>query len=186
MGYWATVNYRESYGMFACNGIMFNHESPRRGENFVTRKITLGAANIKLGKQKCLYLGNLNAKRDWGHARDYVKCMWKILQQDKPEDFVIATGITTTVREFTQKAFKSADINITFKGEGMEEIGMNTETGEVLVRVHPDYFRPAEVDLLLGNPNKALQQLEWDTSKTSIDTLIKEMVECDIKQLLKD
>ena len=186
MGYWATVNYRESYGMFACNGIMFNHESPRRGENFVTRKITLGAANIKLGKQKCLYLGNLNAKRDWGHARDYVKCMWKILQQDKPEDFVIATGITTTVREFTQKAFKSADINITFKGEGMVEIGMNTETGEVLVRVHPDYFRPAEVDLLLGNPNKALQQLEWDTSKTSIDTLIKEMVECDIKQLLKD
>jgi len=186
MGYWATVNYRESYNMFACNGIMFNHESPRRGENFVTRKITLGVANIKAGKQECLYLGNLDAKRDWGHARDYVKCMWKILQQEKPEDFVIATGITTTVREFTQKSFNRIGINLTFKGTGRYEIGVNEENGEVLVRVHPDYFRPAEVDLLLGDPTKALKKLEWDTGKTSLDNLINEMVDEDIKYVLKN
>jgi len=186
MGYWATVNYRESYNMFACNGIMFNHESPRRGENFVTRKITLGVANIKAGKQNCLYLGNLDARRDWGHARDYVECMWKILQQDKPEDFVIATGKTTTVREFTQKSFKRAGINLFFKGEGKYEIGVNEDTGEILVRVHPDYFRPAEVDLLLGNPDKALKKLEWNTGKTSLDNLINEMVDEDIKYVLKN
>tara|TARA_Y100000401_G_scaffold112651_1_gene112363 strand:- start:5798 stop:6835 length:1038 start_codon:yes stop_codon:yes gene_type:complete len=186
MGYWTTVNYRESYDMFACNGIMFNHESPRRGENFVTRKITLGVANIKAGKQSCLYLGNLDAKRDWGHARDYVECMWKILQQDKPEDFVIATGITTTVREFTQKSFKRAGINLIFKGEGKYEIGVKEETGEILVRVHPDYFRPAEVDLLLGDPTKALKKLDWNTGKTSLDNLINEMVDEDIKYVLKN
>lgn len=186
MGYWATVNYRESYGMFACNGIMFNHESPRRGENFVTRKITLGVANISAGKQKCLYLGNLDAKRDWGHARDYVKCMWKILQQDKPEDFVIATGVTTTVREFTRKSFKCIGINLSFKGNGKYEIGVNEENGDVLVRVHPDYFRPAEVELLLGDPTKALRKLEWDTSKTSLNNLIIEMVDEDVKYVLKN
>tara|TARA_B100000427_G_scaffold283030_1_gene255107 strand:+ start:243 stop:1280 length:1038 start_codon:yes stop_codon:yes gene_type:complete len=186
MGYWATVNYRESYDMFACNGIMFNHESPRRGENFVTRKITLGVANIKTGKQECLYLGNLDAKRDWGHARDYVECMWKILQQDKPEDFVIATGVSTTVREFTLKAFKRAGINLIFKGEGKYEIGVNEETGKILVRVHPDYFRPAEVDLLLGDPTKALKKLEWNTGKTSLKNLINEMVDEDIKYVLKN
>ena len=186
MGYWATVNYRESYGMFACNGIMFNHESPRRGENFVTRKITLGVANISAGRQKCLYLGNLDAKRDWGHARDYVKCMWKILQQDRPEDFVIATGVTTTVREFTQKSFERIGINLTFKGNGKYEIGVNEENGDVLVRVHPDYFRPAEVELLLGDPTKALKKLEWDTGKTSLNNLINEMVDEDVKYVLKN
>ena len=186
MGYWATVNYRESYNMFACNGIMFNHESPRRGENFVTRKITLGVANIKAGKQNCLYLGNLDARRDWGHARDYVECMWKILQQDKPEDFVIATGVTTTVREFTQKSFERIGINLTFKGNGKYEIGVNEENGDVLVRVHPDYFRPAEVELLLGDPTKALKKLEWDTGKTSLNNLINEMVDEDVKYVLKN
>ena len=168
MGYWAVVNYRESYDMFACNGILFNHESPRRGETFVTRKITLAVANIKAGNQKCLYLGNLDAQRDWGHARDYVECMWKILQQDVPEDYVVATGEMTTVREFAARAFKHAGMELEFKGEGVEEHGVEKATGKTLLRVHPRYFRPAEVEQLLGNPAKALEQLKWNPRQTSL------------------
>ena len=181
MGYWATVNYRESYNMFACNGIMFNHESPRRGENFVTRKITLGAANISLGKQECLYLGNLNATRDWGHARDYVECMWKILQQDEPEDYVIATGETTSVRDFVRIAFKHVDIDLKFEGEGVEEIGIDTRTDRIVIRVNPEFFRPTEVDKLLGDPSKAIHKLNWNPRSTSLEDMIKEMVSEDLK-----
>ena len=151
-GYWITKHYREAYGMYAVNGILFNHESERRGETFVTRKITLAVGNIVNGKQEKLYLGNLNAKRDWGYAKDYVECMWLMLQQEKPEDFVIATGETRTVREFVEKAFEVAGINICWTGEGVNEKGVDGATGKVLVEVSPEFFRPAEVDLLLGDP----------------------------------
>jgi len=177
--YWITVNYREAYNIFACNGILFNHESPLRGETFVTRKITLGVAAIKKGKMDCLYLGNLNAKRDWGFAGDYVEAMWLILQQEKPDDYVIATGQTRTVREFVEKAFLEAGINIEWRGNGIDEKGINKDSGEVVVAVDPKYFRPTEVELLLGNPTKAKNRLGWEP-KTSFDELVKMMVQTDL------
>ena len=183
MGYWSVVNYREIYGMYACNGIMFNHESPRRGENFVTRKITIGVANVKRGKQDCLYLGNLNSTRDWGHARDYVECMWKILQKDEPEDYVIATGETTSVRDFVRIAFKYVDIDLKFEGEGVEEVGIDTKTGKIVVRVNPDFFRPTEVDKLLGDPTKAIKKLNWNPRSTTLEQMIEEMINEDLKRL---
>lgn len=183
MGYWSVVNYREIYGMYACNGIMFNHESPRRGENFVTRKITIGVANVKRGKQDCLYLGNLNATRDWGHARDYVECMWKILQKDEPEDYVIATGETTSVRDFVRIAFKYVDIDLKFEGEGVEEVGIDTKTGKIVVCVNPDFFRPTEVDKLLGDPTKAIKKLNWNPRSTTLEQMIEEMINEDLKRL---
>ena len=183
MAYWAVVNYRESYDMYACNGILFNHESPRRGETFVTRKITLAVANIKAGKQECLYLGNMDAKRDWGHARDYVECMWKMLQQESADDFVVATGETNTVRHFVNEAFKVAGMELKFEGEGVNEVGIEIATGRTLVRVHERYFRPAEVDLLIGSPAKALEKLKWNPKTTSLEQLIKEMVEADIARV---
>jgi GDPmannose 4,6-dehydratase len=160
---------------------MFNHESPRRGENFVTRKITLGASNISLGKQDCLYLGNLNSERDWGHARDYVECMWKILQQDEPEDYVIATGENTSVRDFVRIAFKHVDIDLKFEGEGVEEVGIDTKTDRIVIRVNPEFFRPTEVDKLLGDPSKAIHKLNWNPRSTSLEDMIKEMVSEDLK-----
>ena len=168
--------------MYACNGILFNHESPRRGENFVTRKITMGLANIKKGKQDCLYLGNLDAKRDWGHARDYVECMWKMLQQDEPEDYVIATGETITVRDFATHAFKCADIDLEFRGSGLNEVGVDKKTDKILIRVDKSFFRPAEVDQLVGDPAKAISQLNWNPRKTNFDDLVREMVESDMSQ----
>ena len=182
-GFWITKNYREAYDIFACNGILFNHESPRRGETFVTRKITLAAARIKLGRQKKLYLGNLNAKRDWGHAKDYVECMWLILQNDIPDDFVIATGEMHTVREFCELAFKEVGINLYWDGEGIDEKGIDSETGDVLIEVDPQYFRPTEVDQLLGNPSKAIEKLGWNPTQTPFETLVKEMVREDLKFL---
>lgn len=179
--YWIVKNYRDAYDMFASNGILFNHESPRRGETFVTRKITLAAARIALGKQKKLYLGNLNAKRDWGHARDYVECMWKILQHQKADDFVIATGEMHTVREFCEVAFGLVGINLEWKGEGVNEIGINRKTGETIVEVNPNYFRPTEVEQLLGDPTKARQQLGWNPTETKFEKLVEEMVRSDMK-----
>ena len=176
--HWITVNYREAYRMFACNGILFNHESPRRGETFVTRKITMAVANIKKGKQDVLYLGNLDAKRDWGYAGDYVQAMWLMLQQDKPEDFIIATGESHSVREFVEKAFKEVDIKIKWSGEGVHEIGQDSK-GKILVKVHPRYFRPVEVDYLLGDPSKAFNKLGW-RPRVSFDELIKMMVKGDM------
>ena len=185
-GFWITKNYREAYNIFASNGILFNHESPRRGETFVTRKITLAVARIKLGKQKKLYLGNLNAKRDWGHAKDYVECMWLILQNDIPDDFVIATGEMHTVREFCELAFKEVGINIRWEGEGIDEKGINTETNDVLIEVDPKYFRPTEVDQLLGDPSKAVEKLGWNPTQTPFETLVKEMVQEDLKLVKKE
>lgn len=179
-GYWIMKNYRESYGMFCCNGILFNHESERRGENFVTRKITLSAARIAQGLQKKLYLGNLNALRDWGYAKDYVECMWLMLQQDKPDDFVVATGEQHSVREFCQLAFKEVGIDLEFKGSGVEEKGYNKATGEVIIEVDPAYFRPAEVETLLGDPTKAKTVLGWNPQKTSFTELVKLMVKHDM------
>ncbi len=178
-GYWITVNYRESYNMFACNGILFNHESPRRGETFITRKITRAVCRIKLGIQEKLYVGNIDAKRDWGHAKDYVEGMWKILQQKSPDDYVLATGITTSVRKFIEMAFAELDIEIEWKGKGIEEKGLDKKTGKVLVEIDPQYFRPAEVDLLLGNPEKAKKKLNW-TPKYTLSELCHEMVEEDM------
>ena len=180
-GYWITKHYREAYGMYAVNGILFNHESERRGETFVTRKITLAVANILAGNQEKLYLGNLNARRDWGYAKDYVECMWMILQHDTPEDFVIATGETRTVREFVEASFACAGVNLRWEGEGVEEKGMDVKTGRVLVEVSPDFFRPAEVDLLLGDPAKAREVLGWNPRKTSFDELVRIMTEHDIE-----
>lgn len=180
--YWITVNYREAYGMHASNGILFNHESPIRGETFVTRKITRAVAAIHHGKQDCLYLGNLDAKRDWGHARDYVEGMWRILQQEKAEDFVLATGETHTVREFVERAFGHVGKTIEWSGEGVDEIGRDAATGAVLVRIDPRYFRPTEVDLLLGDPAKAKEKLGW-THTTSFPDLVKDMVLSDVKLL---
>ena len=184
-GFWITKNYREAYDIFASNGILFNHESPRRGETFVTRKITLAAARIKLGMQKKLYLGNLNAKRDWGHAKDYVECMWLILQNDEPDDFVIATGEMHTVREFCELAFKEVGIEIKWEGEGINEKGIDIDSGRVLIEVDPQYFRPTEVDQLLGNPTKAIEKLGWNPTQTPFETLVKEMVQEDLKFVKK-
>lgn len=179
-GFWITKNYREAYGMFAVNGILFNHESERRGENFVTRKITLAVAAIKKDLQDCLYLGNLSARRDWGYAKDYVECMWLILQQDTPEDFVIATGEMHTVREFCTLAFRYAGINLRWEGEGVNEQGIDEE-GRVLVKVDPRFFRPTEVEQLLGDPTKAKTRLGWNPTKTSFEQLVRLMVEHDLK-----
>ena len=182
--YWIMKNYRESYGMFAVNGILFNHESERRGENFVTRKITLAACRIAQGLQDKLYLGNLSSLRDWGYAKDYVECMWLMLQQEKPEDFVIATGEQHTVREFCTLAFKYAGVELEWQGEGLEEKGIDKNTGKVLVEVDPKYFRPAEVQTLLGDPTKARTVLGWNPRKTSFDELVRLMVESD-KQFVR-
>lgn len=179
--FWITKNYRESYGMFAVNGILFNHESERRGETFVTRKITLAAARIKYGLQDKLYLGNLDARRDWGYARDYVECMWLMLQHDVPEDFVIATGTMHSVREFATLAFQEVGINIQWEGNGVKERGIDKKTGQILVEVDPKYFRPCEVEQLLGNPSKAKTMLGWNPTKTSFEELIRIMVQEDLK-----
>lgn len=178
--YWITVNYREAYGMYACNGILFNHESPNRGETFVTRKITRAVAKIALGLQRNLYLGNLNAKRDWGHAKDYVEAMWLMLQQNEAEDYVIATGVTTTVRDFVRLAFKEVGIEIEFKGTGISEVGVNKKTGENLVLVDPEYFRPTEVEILIGDPRKAQTQLGW-APRYDLESLVKDMVNSDLR-----
>ncbi len=185
--YWITVNYREAYDMFACNGILFNHESPQRGETFVTRKITRATAKIVLGQEECLYLGNLNSERDWGHAKDYIEGMWLILQQEKPEDFVLATGVTTTIREFVRLAFAELGIELGFKGEGKNEQGFvvncsgdyKLELGRTVVKVDKKYFRPTEVDLLLGDPIKAKSKLGWKP-KYDLNSLVSEMVKSDI------
>jgi GDPmannose 4,6-dehydratase len=181
--YWITVNYREAYGIHASNGILFNHESPRRGPTFVTRKVTRAVARIKAGKQKLLFLGNLNAYRDWGHAKDYVNGMWMMMQQEKPDDYVIATGETHTVREFTEKAFAHVGITLKWKGEGVDEVGYNAETGEEHVKIDPRYFRPTEVEHLLGDPTKAKTVLGW-TPETTFDQLVKDMVDSDIQLLI--
>jgi len=187
-GYWITKNYREAYGMFACNGILFNHESPRRGETFVTRKITMATAAIALGQQDCLYLGNLNALRDWGHAKDYVEAMWRILQQDTPEDYVIATGQTTSIRDFVRMAFAEIGVELAFEGSQEKEtarvVAANNpnyplEIGKTVVRVDPKYYRPTEVDLLLGDPTKAKTQLGWQP-KYDLQAMVKEMVASDL------
>ncbi|SKB60026.1 GDPmannose 4,6-dehydratase [Salegentibacter holothuriorum] len=186
--YWITVNYREAYNIFACNGILFNHESPRRGETFVTRKITRAVAQLSLGLQDCLYLGNLDAKRDWGHAKDYVRAMWLMLQQDEPDDYVLATGITTSVRDFAKMALAEVGIEIGFAGKGTEEVGkvvscsnpeFQLEKGRIIIRIDPDYHRPTEVDLLCGNAEKAKTKLGWEP-EYDIKMLIKEMVNADL------
>lgn len=184
-GFWITKNYRESYGMFAVNGILFNHESERRGETFVTRKITLAAARIAQGYQDKLYLGNLDARRDWGYAKDYVECMWLILQHPEPEDFVIATGEMHTVREFATLAFHYLGIDLRWEGTGVDEKGIDTRTGRVLVEVDPKYFRPCEVEQLLGDPTKAKTLLGWNPTKTPFQTLVKLMVDHDMKFVRK-
>ena len=202
--YWITVNYREAYGMYACNGILFNHESPLRGETFVTRKITRAVAKIALGLQTTLYMGNIDAKRDWGHAKDYVEAMWLILQQEKPEDYVIATGVTTTVREFIQKAFSLVGLNLKFRGEGIDEEGYlesidhqiysrqvtsdfisNVKVGDVILKIDPRYFRPTEVELLIGDPTKANTKLGW-MPKYDLNSLTEEMVYADVLLFKKD
>jgi GDPmannose 4,6-dehydratase len=202
-GYWITVNYREAYGMYACNGILFNHESPLRGETFVTRKITRAVAKIALGLQSDLYMGNLDAKRDWGHAKDYVEAMWRILQQDVPEDFVIATGVTTKVRDFIKMSFAHIGFRLKFEGEGVDEVGildaidenffkndleedkLKVKVGDVLVKIDPAYFRPTEVDLLIGDPSKAQKKLGW-TPKYDLAMLVEDMMTSDLKLFKKD
>lgn len=184
-GYWITINYREAYKMFACNGILFNHESPLRGETFVTRKITRAAAKISLGLQTRLYLGNLSSLRDWGHARDYVEAMWLILQQPEPDDFVIATGEQHSVREFCALAFKELGIDIEFRGEGVHEVGVNKATGEEIIAVDPKYFRPTEVETLLGDPTKAKTKLGWEP-QVCFPELVKEMVLADLELAKRD
>ena len=173
-GYWITKNYRESYGMYACTGILFNHESPRRGETFVTRKITIGLSRISVGLQDCLYLGNLNAKRDWGHAKDFVEAMWLMLQQDEPDDFVIATGVQYSVREFVEEAAPYFGMKIRWEGEGLDEVGIDDLSGKVVIRVDPKYFRPAEVETLLGDATKAKEKLGWEP-KISFKQLVEDM-----------
>jgi GDPmannose 4,6-dehydratase len=192
--YWITVNYREAYNLFACNGILFNHESPIRGETFVTRKITRAACRIALGLQSALFMGNIDAKRDWGHAKDYVKAMWLMLQHDKADDFVIATGITTTVREFIIKTFERLGIIIAFKGSGVDEVGYVSEVtngdakvkvGDVIIRIDPKYFRPTEVELLIGDPTKAKTELKWELSY-DLDSLVDDMVKSDLELFKRD
>lgn len=182
-GYWIVKEYREAYGMFACSGILFNHESERRGETFVTRKITLAAARIAQGKQEKLYLGNLSSLRDWGYAKDYVECMWLILQHDQPEDFVIATGVQHSVREFALLAFKHAGIELEFRGEGMDEKGYDKKTGKCLVEVSPDFYRPTDVVNLWGDPTKAKTELGWNPAKTSFEELVRLMVKHDMEKV---
>ena len=184
--YWITKNYREAYGIFAVNGILFNHESERRGETFVSRKISLAAVRISKGIQKKLYLGNLDAKRDWGYAKDYVKCMWLMLQQENPEDFVIATGEQHSVRDFVEKAFKLVSIDITWNGEGLDEKGIDSKTGKVIVEIDSKYYRPSEVDTLLGDPSKARDLLGWNPNETSFDKLVELMVSSDINLVEKE
>lgn len=179
-GYWITKNYRESFGMFACSGILFNHESERRGKEFVTRKITYAAARIRQGVQECLELGNLDAKRDWGHAQDYVYAMWLLLQNEKPEDYVIATNETRTVRDFTEAAFRYAGISIIWEGEGIQEVGKDCESGRTVVKVNPEFFRPAEVELLWGNPARAEKELGWKR-KITFQQLVERMVKSDME-----
>lgn len=184
-GHWITKNYRESYDLFACSGILFNHESERRGKEFVTRKITDAVARIKLGVQDHVELGNLDSKRDWGHSKDYVYAMWLMLQQDKPDDYVVATGETRTVREFVQTAFAKAGIDVEFSGEGINEIGTDKATGKVVVKVNPDFFRPAEVDILIGDPTKADTALGWER-KIKFDELVERMVKNDLELVEKE
>jgi GDPmannose 4,6-dehydratase len=193
-GYWITVNYREAYNMFAVNGILFNHESPIRGETFVTRKITRAVARIALGMQDAVYLGNLDAKRDWGHAKDYVEAMWLILQQDVPEDFVIATGITTTVRDFVRMSFSEVGIEIEFEGQGANEVAhvascsnpdFQIPIGKTVLQVDPAYYRPTEVDLLIGDPTKARERLGWEL-KYDLPALVKDMVQSDVELFKRD
>jgi GDPmannose 4,6-dehydratase len=184
-GYWITINYREAYNLYACNGILFNHESPVRGETFVTRKITRAAARISIGTQERLYLGNLDAKRDWGHARDFVEGMWRILQQEKPEDFVLATGVTTTIREFTERAFAEIGITLEWSGSGVDETGRDVKNGNILVSVDPTYFRPTEVDLLIGNASKAREKLGWEPT-CDLQQMIEEMIKSDLEEARKD
>jgi len=184
--YWITKNYREAYGIFAVNGILFNHESERRGETFVSRKISLAAVRISKGIQKKLYLGNLDAKRDWGYAKDYVKCMWLMLQQENPEDFVIATGEQNSVRDFVEKAFKLVSVDITWKGEGLNEKGIDSKTGKIIIEIDSKYYRPSEVDTLLGDPSKAKDLLGWNPNETSFDKLVELMVYSDINLVEKE
>ena len=184
-GFWIMKEYREAYGMFCCNGILFNHESERRGETFVTRKITLAAARIKHGKQEKLYLGNLSSLRDWGYAKDYVECMWLLLQQEEPDDYVISTGEQHTVREFCQLAFHYAGIELEFKGQGSDEKGYDKVTGKILVEVSKDFYRPTDVVNLLGDPTKARTKLGWNPTKTSFNELVKIMIENDMKKVAK-
>ena len=183
-GHWITINYRESYGLFACSGILFNHESERRGLEFVTRKITHGAARIKLGLQDHIELGNLDAKRDWGHSKDYVRAMYLMLQQDKPDDYVVATGETRTVRDFAKAAFNALGIDIEFKGEGIDEVGVDKNTGKVLVKINKEFYRPAEVELLIGNPTKAETKLGWKR-EISFEELVSRMVKNDLELVKK-
>jgi len=183
-GFWIIKNYREAYDMFACNGILFNHESERRGFNFVTRKITIGLSKIKLGKQNVLELGNIDSKRDWGHAKDYVKAMWLMLQQEKPEDFVIATGETHSVREFIEECCKELNIKLRWEGEGVDEIGIDEESGKPIIKINPKYFRPTEVDLLLGDPRKAKEKLGW-VAETKFEDLVKVMIKSDFELVSK-
>ena len=182
-GFWIVKEYREAYNMYCCSGILFNHESERRGETFVTRKITLAAARIKQGKQDKLYLGNLGSLRDWGYAKDYVECMWLILQQEKPEDFVIATGVQHSVREFCYYAFKHVGIELEFVGEGADEKGIDKATGKVLIEVSPDFYRPTDVVNLWGDPTKAKAKLGWNPNKTSFEELVKIMVDSDMAKV---
>jgi GDPmannose 4,6-dehydratase len=183
--YWITVNYREAYGLYACNGILFNHESPVRGETFVTRKITRGLARIKQGMQECLFLGNLDAKRDWGHARDYVRAQWLMLQQDSPEDFVIATGQQYSVREFVERAAAEMQIRIEWSGSGIAERGVDVRSGKTIVRIDERYFRPTEVETLLGDASKARSKLGW-RPETSFESLVREMVKADLEIAQRD
>ena len=184
-GYWITVNYREAYNMYACNGILFNHESPVRGETFVTRKITRAAVRISMGTQEQVYLGNLDAKRDWGHAGDFVDGMWRMLQQEKPEDFVLATGVTTTIREFAERAFAEVGITLGWSGRGVDEVGRDTKTGNTVVSVDPTYFRPTEVDLLIGDASKARKKLNWKPI-LDLQQMIEEMIASDLEEARKD
>ena len=184
-GYWITINYREAYNMYACNGILFNHESPVRGETFVTRKITRAAVRISMGTQEQVYLGNLDAKRDWGHAGDFVDGMWRMLQQEKPEDFVLATGVTTTIREFAERAFAEVGITLGWSGRDVDEVGRDTKTGNTVVSVDPTYFRPTEVDLLIGDATKARKKLGWNPT-LNLQQMIEEMIASDLEEARKD
>lgn len=184
-GYWITINYREAYNLYACNGILFNHESPVRGETFVTRKITRAAARISMGTQERVYLGNLDAKRDWGHASDFVEGMWRMLQQDEPEDFVLATGVTTTIREFTERAFAEVGITLEWSGKGVDETGRDVKSGNIVVSIDPAYFRPTEVDLLIGDASKAREKLGWQPT-CDLQQMIEEMIKADLEEARKD